>query len=297
MTSWSTRRKGAAVPVVCDNPLVVFERVTVDFVVTGGARINWYISPHFHGPEPWTFQAQEAESDLPQANWNDFGAPVQNTCFIIDPTWRAKFGKEPNIFYRIKLTDADGVIYTSEAINVLDRLDFKSWHYFMEIQRKELIRLRALRVGVEAWLLKIKRSGTPCYSCLDQFTQEVTNSNCPVCYGSRWVGGYYAPEPLVYGDITAEEIYNQRATEDGMGMVAPMTVRGMFIASPYLATMDVIVNHHTDVRYHVHNVMMRTHVRGVPVLRVADLRPIPFDNVVYKFPIPRTYPPCPVPGC
>jgi hypothetical protein len=283
--------------VLCENPLVVFERVTVDFVVTGGARINWYVSPHFHGPEPWSLQVQTAESDLLQANWVDVGTPVQNTCFVIDPEWRVKFGKEPNIFYRVKLTDADNVTYTSEAIHALDRLDFKSWNYFLEIQRKELIRLRALNVGVNAWLLKIKRSGTPCQVCLDQFTQEVTNSNCPTCYGSSWEGGYYEPEPLVYADITGEETYLQRATEDGMGMVAPMTVRGMCLANPHLITMDIIVNHHTDVRYHVHNVSPRTHIRGVPTLVTVDLRPVPFDNVVYKFPVPRTYPPCPVPGC
>lgn len=284
-------------PVLCENPLVVFDRIVVDFVIIGGARVEWYISEHFHGPEPWTFQLQTAESDLPQANWSNVGDPVQNTCFIIDPTARATFGKEPNIYYRIVLTDGNGVSYTSNAINVVDRLDFRSWHLWVELQRKELIRLRALKVGVEAWLLKIKRSGTPCPVCLDQFTQEVTNSNCPTCYGSRWEGGYYAPEPSVYADITAEENYHQRATEDGMGMVAPMIVRGMFISYPHMSTMDIIVNHHTDVRYHVHNIMMRTHVRGVGALYVADLRPVPFDNVVYKFPVPRTYPGCPVPGC
>jgi len=283
--------------VICDNPVVVFNRLKVDSLVAGQTRVTWEISDHFHAPEPWTFQLQEAESDLPQANWVDAGLPVQNTCFTLDPVVRAKFGKELNIFYRVKLTDANNVVYISEPIDGYGNLDFKSWNYAKELGRKELIRLRALKVGVEAWLLKIKRSGTPCPDCLDQFTQEVTNSNCPVCYGSRWEGGYYTPEPLVFGDITAEETYNQRATEENLGMVAPMTVRGMFVFQPYLSTMDIIVNHTTDVRYHVHNIMTRTHVRGAPVLIVADLRPVPFDNVVYKFSVPRVFPACPVPGC
>lgn len=284
-------------PVTCDNPLLVFNRVRVDFLIAGSARVTWELSDHFHAPEPWTFQLQEAESDLPQANWVDAGAPVQNTCFIVDPEVRARFGKELNIFYRIKLTDAVGVVYISQPADVLGNLDFKSWNYAKEIARKEVIRLKALKVGVQAWLLKIKRSGTPCPVCLDQFTQEVTNSNCPTCYGSRWEGGYYEAEPLIFGDITAEETYHQRATEEGMGMVAPMIVRGMFIHHPYLSTMDIIVHHSSDVRYHIHNVKPRTHVRTVPVLIVADLRPVPFDNIVYKFPVPRTYPDCPVPGC
>lgn len=280
-------------PPACDNPLVVFNRVRVDFLVAGNARVTWEISSHFNAPEPWTFQLQEAQSDLDQANWIDVGTPVTNTCFTLDPVSRAVYGKELNIFYRVKLTDANNVTYVSAPAVVFGNLDMRSWNYAQEIVRKENLRLSMLGVGIEGWLLKIKMSGTPCPQCLDQFTGEVTNSNCPTCFGSRWVGGYYAPQPVVFADVTAEETYHQRATEEGMGMINPQIVRGMFIAEPYLATMDVWVNHSSDVRYHVHNVKPRTHIRGVPVLVIADLRPIPFDNVVYKIPIPRTFDPCP----
>lgn len=285
-------------PVPCDNPLVVFDRVRVDFLIAGNARVTWDISSHFHAPEPWIFQIQEAESDLDQANWVDAGSPVTNTCFALDPIARATFGKELNIFYRVKLTDGNGVIYYSLPAVVFGNLDFRSWNLAKEISRKELLRLRALQVGVEGWLLKVKRSGTPCPACLDQFTEEVTNSNCPVCFGTRWVGGYYDPQPLIFADVTLEGIYQQRATEEGVGMVNPQIVRGMFVAQPYLSTMDVWVNQSSDVRYHLHEVKPRTFIRDVPILVTADMRPIPHDNVIYKIPVPRLYPGCPTTsGC
>jgi hypothetical protein len=283
--------------VTCDNPLVVFDRVRVDFLVPGNARVYWDISSHFHEPEPWSFQLQEGETDLEQGNWVDVGAPVVNTCFALDPTRRASFGKELNIFYRVKLTTASGNTYVSPASEVLSHLDFQAWNYAKEIARKEMIRLKGLRVGVEGYLLKIKRSGTPCDVCLDRFTGEVTNSNCTTCFGSRWIGGYYTPQPAIYGDVNAEDNYQVRETEENLGMSNPQIVQAMFVADPYLSTMDVFVNSVTDVRYHVHNIKIRTHVRGAAVLTVVDLRPIPFDNVVYSYLIPRPDRGCPLPEC
>ena len=286
-----------AVPVTCDNPLIVFNRIYVDFLIQGSARVTWEISPHFHAPEPWTFQIQESETDIPDGNWVNAGDPVQNTCFALDPIPRATFGKELNIFYRVQLTDANGVIYYSDPATVFGHLDFRSWNHAREIIRKERLRLKALRVGIPGWLLKIKRSGTPCPSCLDPLTQEVTNSNCPVCFGSRWSGGYYTPQPDIFADVTFEPNYQQR-DEQGMGMVNPKSVNGMFVGQPYLSTMDVWVNDTSDVRYHIHGVNVRTGIRGVPLLVVAEMRPIPSDNVVYTFPVSRTFPPCPTkPGC
>ncbi len=155
--------------------------------------------------------------------------------------------------------------------------------------------MRDLRVGSEGFILKAKRSGTPCDECLDEFTGEVTNANCPTCFGLRWAGGYYAPEPNVVGDLTEEDNYLQRAQDNDLGMINPQTVRGMFVNTPFLSAMDIWVHKFSDVRYHVHNIHPRTHIRSVPILMVVDLKPIAFDNVVYTFPVVRADPaPCPV---
>jgi hypothetical protein len=102
---------------------------------------------------------------------------------------------------------------------------------------------------------------------------------------------------MIFADVTAENNYQQRATEDGMGMVNPKIITGLFVAQPYLSTMDIWMSNSSDVRYHIHEVRPRTHVRGVPVLVVADMRPVPFDNVVYTLPVPRTFPDCPIVRC
>jgi len=68
--------------------------------------------------------------------------------------------------------------------------------------RKRLIKRAILRNmyfmlkhlnGVEYALLKRRHFGTRCTNCYDPNTHEVIISNCPYCYGTSWVGGYFDP--------------------------------------------------------------------------------------------------------
>lgn len=264
-----------------------FDRVRVDYLVRGNSRISFEMSPHFFELEPHTFQLQVAESDLPTANWTNTGSPVVNTDFVLDPVRRA-FGVEPNVFFRIQLTTGLNNVYYSLAAEVFGNLDIWSWRIANEIIRKENLRLSRLKVGVKGWLLKAKRSGTPCPRCLDIFLQEPTDSNCPVCWDTRWLGGYYDPQPLVFYDLNQSQRYFSRDLEGGKGLNNPDSAEAMLVAEPFLSTKDVIVNDTSDIRYSVHSIATRTHIRGVPLLVIANLRKVPFSSVIYTFPIPRS---------
>lgn len=61
-----------------------------------------------------------------------------------------------------------------------------------KILRDEYIRLRRLN-GIEYRLLKRRHFGIRCPKCFDPITREVTNSRCLTCFGTSWVGGYFAP--------------------------------------------------------------------------------------------------------
>lgn len=268
----------------------VFDRVLVDFLTLGGARVQWEINPHFREPEPWTFQLQVAETDLPDGNWTNVGASVVNTFFVTDASRRA-YGKEFEVFYRIKLTSGIANEYFSPAADVMGKLSFKQWHLAQEIVRKEDLRLRRLGVGVEGVILKAKQSGTPCPVCLDPYTDEVTDSKCPICYGTRWTGGYYPPFPAVFADVSGEQsIYFRRESQPsgeggGPGMANPQIIKGWFVAAPWLRTRDIWINRAADVRYQVHEVAVGAQLAGVPLTTNVGLRPLPPDDVVYTVPL------------
>lgn len=264
----------------------VFDRVFVDYFVLGCTRVSWDMDPHFHEPEPWIFQLQVAEADIATADWTNVGGPLTNTFLAIDPTQRY-CGKEDTAFYRVLITTGNGVTYASAPIQAAGILDFKNWHFAQEIVRKETIRLKALGVGREGFLLKAKRSGTPCPVCLDPRTGEVTDSNCPVCYGQRWVGGFYDAIPSYFGDIAPPPHYAQRELEQGEGMVNTRIIEGIVLGIPFVAARDVFVDKYSDERFQVHNVKPSTHVKGVAYIVQVELRLIPTDWVIYQFPVPK----------
>lgn len=263
----------------------VFLSINVDFLVLGGARISWTISPRMNELEPWWFQIQVAESEEPTSNWVNVPPAVANTFFKIDSTRRA-YGKELNVFYRVLLTTAALNTYISPPAVVLGDLDFQSWNRAREIIRKERLRLNQLHVGAEGYILKSKQSGTPCPVCLDQFTKEVTDSNCPTCFGQRWVGGFYAPTVATFVDLNPESVSFQRDVESGHAMINPQAVEGLFLAEPFMSTTDIWVSKTSDVRYYMSEIKVRTHMKHVPLLSHVTLRPIPFDQVVYSVPVP-----------
>lgn len=263
-----------------------FDRIFVDYFVLGCTRVSWDMTSNFRALEPWIFQLQEAESDVPAANWHDVGSPVMNVFLAIDPS-QEYCGKEATAFYRVQLTTGDGKVYTSFPVQASGVLSFKNWHFAAEIARKEQLRLRRLGVGIEGFLLKSKRSGVPCPACLDKYTGEVTDSNCTICYGQRWVGGFYAAVPSYYGDFPPSARYANRVLEQGEGMVNVRIAAGIFVAQPFIAMNDVFVNKTSDERHQIHQVETLTHIQGVPVISKAELRLIPTDWIIYQFPVPK----------
>lgn len=47
--------------------------------------------------------------------------------------------------------------------------------------------------GTPAMIFKKKTEGTRCNNCWDNVIKRVTKSNCSVCYGTGFIGGYYRP--------------------------------------------------------------------------------------------------------
>lgn len=270
-----------------------FKRLLINFTSYGNTRVEWEINPHFLEPEPWAFQLQFGETSLPSYkpdnsvrtdDWVDLGATVINTFFKVDPDRRA-YGKLQNIFYRVKLTTGLGDEFYSEPGEPFGRLNFRDWHLLQELLRKEQIRHQH-QVSPEGFLLKAKRSGTPCPVCLDPFTGEVTDSKCSTCFGNRWVGGYYDPVPKIYMDIQLDQSNEQRNLSTGEGMDYSIITSARFTATPQLAHRDIWVNKYSDERYIIRSVKTRSQIRGVQIIVECELRKLPYDDIVYSIEMP-----------
>lgn len=258
-----------------------FSRVTIDYIVQGGGRISWEIDRHFTDPGPYTFQVQIGHTGLSDADdWDDVGAPVIDTYFKIDVE-KQLFGKTLDVHYRVQLTTTLGT-YISNPQSVEGLLSTRDWLNAREIVRKEILRHHAL-TSVNGYLLKVRRYGPLCGECSDQFTNEVSKSNCPTCFGTGYELGYFTPLAATYADIGLAEQREHR--NPSVGMESKSIITGRFIGDPQLYSYDVWVNGHSDERYYMHTLKVTAQVRGVPIVYDAELRYAPFTDIVYTVPI------------
>src|SRR6185369_12176846 len=89
-----------------------FNRLIVDYIYAGNARVVWEMQRHFIDPLPHTFQLQVGHTpDNAATDWVDVGSPVQDAFFTVDPTKRL-FGKFKDLHYRVKITTPAGTYYS-----------------------------------------------------------------------------------------------------------------------------------------------------------------------------------------
>lgn len=262
-----------------------FARVLVDFLVDGGARISWDMSPHFIDPGPYTFQLQAGHTGIETADdWVNVGAPVVDTFFTFDLTQRLYGGKTLDLYYRIQLTTALGT-YISPAQNCFGQLLKRDWLKAVEMTRKERLRHRVF-TSPNGFLLKARRYGPPCTACTDRtvaLTGEIANSHCPVCFGTGFTLGYFAPVAGTYADVGLDKARDKRDPQ--VGMTNQRSIRARFIGDPLLYTYDVWVNATSDLRYRILEVEVLSQVRGIPLVYQAELRVAPFSDVIYTIPL------------
>jgi hypothetical protein len=259
---------------------VAFQRVIVDFKTLGGARVTWTHARHFMAPPPWLYQLQWGLTGNDTADdWADTGLPQENVFYLIDTGARFQ-GKVLAVHYRIKLMTGDGGIYYSSAATSEGGLSKKEWLFVREMIRRESL-LNKKYPGVEGFLLTAKRHGPQCDLCLDPNTKEAKRSRCPRCLGTRFLGGYYAPLPGQYSQLEQTPSREHRDMEKNRGPTYDEVPRGRFIGYPQLHAYDAWVDKDSDQRYYFHEIGVKGHCRGVPVVYDAELRLAPPGDIIY----------------
>lgn len=264
----------------------LFDRVEVDYSVEGYARVSWRIRCPLTDPYPYLFQLQFTRQGIPNADdWENVGPPViPEQPFLIDPVKRLH-GMGQNIFYRIKLITGNGNIYYSKPVHAFGNIKLEKLFVYRELLRKEMLAIRRFG-GIEGVLLKVKRYGPMCPTCVDPTLREVADSHCPTCYGTGIQGGYCPPVFGVNADTSFESTIEHVEHENLTGMQDEAAVIPARFAAIYpIQTRDVWINVAADKRYYVAQVKTLASYQGLPVSYAAELRLANRKDVIYKFPI------------
>jgi len=276
-----------------------FRRVSVDHMVRGTTRVWWQLERTFKEPGPYVFQLQLGKTGLRDAvDWVNIGPPVVNGYMAYDPAWRES-GYDLLDHYRVVLTTPTNV-YVSQAANCYGDIPERDWLLAREIIRKEQLRFKY--VAVPGYLLKPFRFGKPCTRCRDQLTQEVLDSDCPVCNGTGFEVGYHPPLSMQCWDLSTQTIQEGvDAQLKGITRENPY-ITARVIGFPAINKNDIWVNGSSDERWLVETIQIAAAIRNVPLVYQIQMGLLPFSNTAYAIevggePAERVGPTLPIEGC
>ena len=265
-----------------------FARVRVVPTLQHGATVSWALSSTFQDARPHTFQLQVSKSGLVDADdWVFVGDTVVDSFEAFDPTQR-DFGKTRYTHYRVRLQTAGGIYYSLPQ-SCWANLDFRSWRLWLARERQWKTQLTTSAGGRRGYLLKRRLTGEepkPDNKNVDWLTSQPLAVGNTVTKDTEYVGGYFDPVPCVPGRIETVSRRSVLAKPNKGSANEGMKTTGVFLTRPQLDSRDVWVDGHSDMRYEIHTVVHEEDVQGLPVVYRAELRMLPFGNVVYSIPVP-----------
>jgi hypothetical protein len=258
-----------------------FQRVNVWYGPQGSTYVDWELAPHFIDPGSYTYQLQQGYAGISaDTDWINVGLPVIDTYYLSDTSPRL-FGKTLEVYYRLLLTTSKGN-YVSAPRGGLSAQDFRDWRISRKILRQEAKRYRY--TSVEGHLVKQKRYGAPCPTCLDPQTGEPTRSNCPSCYGSSRDGGYF---PGYYCTIDLGLDGGEELVDAQRGTAKESNTTARFSGLPHVNSQDFFVELRSGRRWLIHAVKEEAAIRGRILIQTGEVRMLPFTDFLYTFPVIR----------
>jgi len=258
-------------------------RVDVWHMSRGGTQICWSLSKNVFPVGPLHFYV-----DFGRAGTDDWVAlnedPIIDDCCFIDPCQRT-WEMLSDHYYRIRMLQPSvpGCPVTkSQPTLGSGRLDKKDWLRAREIVRKEYLKLKV--DGTDGFLLKRKKFGIQCPRCLDFDTRDVSDSDCPLCYGVGILGGYY-PGIVYPADFNAQWTRRLNVGNPPQGMNSDITKAARCVLYPVIDTRDVWVRADNDERYIIDKYDVVASYRGMALVAMATLKLAPATDIVYSVPI------------
>lgn len=182
-----------------------------------------------------------------------------------------------DVYYKVTVTPPSGSAnaFSSVGTAVEPGLDTRTRLFKRKILRDEATAFRRLN-GIPIAVLKRKHWGPLCTECYDPVTRESTREHCPICYGTTFVDGYWAPV-FVRGRKSAAPVQSQVTAQ---GVNDQKIVVFIILDMPGVEYGDVLVDLRTNNRYEV-QIVSGTELKGVTVHQSITASELSRSSVEY----------------
>lgn len=255
-----------------------FEKVSIGMAPDGTTLIEWYMNECFPLLEKISHFYIEYSRGGEWCRVNE--EDIQDCMYVDQDQYRCSL--EVYVYYRVVAVDIDGNEYASKPVNALDCLSARQWRLIRDILRKEYLRMITLEAGIECYLLKRRQHGPKCPDCLDHDLDQVVNSQCETCYGTRFTGGYYNAIPYYIDNSLTE---SKKDVTINLGTIDNKTRQVRVIACPQVETYDLIVSACGNKRFVVRAVKSLAEVEFLPIVYSLTIMELSASAIQYKVPL------------
>lgn len=261
--------------------------------------LQWDIS----ADETGTFFVDIARAQSPTGPWESVVTGLREAYNFVDdrfnlPPSTTRTGREPvdlfslsrEIYYQLTVTPPSGLAnaFQSEPTPVEPGLDRRTRLLKRKILHDQAVGYKRLN-GIRLAVLKRRRWGDRCPQCYDPVTKESTLEHCPTCFGTAFLGGYWAPTYI-------------RGRREAAAVETAMTAHGdsdqkindfNVLDYPLVEYKDIIIDLARNDRYQVQR-KHATELKSVPVHQkiTASLlgrNSVEYDILVDQYAVPQLY--------
>ena len=262
--------------------MLTINNIELDQTPTTSIAVTWEMEgsqEDFNNYRMSVLRAFAPSSDPAEYDVLVTGINPATTYYYLDTDIMTVSDKILNLYYILQISGLlnNEVTYSNAATTMYQVTDTHA----MEIIRRRQI-VFDHHSSTPVFVFVRKKTGTFCPNCYDPVLQTITTSNCTTCYGTGYVGGYYAPITIT-GQINTQpvretfQIFGDWQDQDGV-----LYMQGF----PLLAPKDMVYLH--DRRWLVQNVgsvakseyyiAQIVHIRQVERLDITNQVPVYQDD-------------------
>jgi len=260
------------------NPFISIQTVVYQ---SGQTAVTWVLDPDLDDPGPFSFYLEVALMDAPneedyvRINPND---PAHQMGLIMDDTIR-RYSFDNKAVYRVVL-ETPKAIYASDPEKPNGSLPSHLLKIYREILRKERLRINPKMGGTSGTLFQRRTFGTKCTEAVDKNTGQVIDYNNDDCFGTEYIGGYFAgiDYPMLYDSA---ESYSAEITQ--MGTQEPHTVSARAIVYPFPSSKDVWYEYSTGRAFYISKVVVTSKFSAKPLSLKIEMNMAAPTDIIYDF--------------
>lgn len=246
-----------------------------------GVAVKWFFKPE------WCRQPLRVSvlwAKAPTDTFDVIGV-VENDVMFVDHDRRVNVHTNDS-WYALKIEHVEtGETWYTNPAPPGSSLRKREWLIAREIVRREMVRLTKLKAGTRGWLLRRRISGQLCTYCVNPETGRSTRSDCPYCYGTTFVGGYYPPQEMwvdMQPDVQLRRLDPQR------GAIADYQKVFRCLAFPLPNPNDYWVSAKSGICYLIKEQIVTTaRIDEEPLILQLDVTVEHSNHVIYSYPLPE----------